>query len=252
MPPELPPALVARLREVHSVGVITGAGISAESGIQTYRGSGGIYDDPEEGDRTVEALTGSTLHRDPDLTWRTLAGLARQARSARPNPGHEAIVAMERKMERFVLLTQNVDGLHQLAGSQNIIDIHGNIFTTLCMSCAEPGQLDRDTLAGLDAAPRCPRCNGTLRPDTVLFGEVLPLDKVKRLREELSEAPPDLVIAAGTSALFPYIAEPVLLARHAGCLTVEVNPEPTVLTAEVEYHLQGRAGEYLPLIAEAL
>ena len=97
----LPEELVERLRGIRSVGAITGAGISAESGIQTYRGKGGLYDDPEEGERTVEAVTGSTLISDPDRTWRTISRMFRQAGAARPNRGHQALAAMEKKVERF-------------------------------------------------------------------------------------------------------------------------------------------------------
>lgn len=234
------------------MGVITGAGISSESGIRAYRGKGGLYDDPEEGDRTVEALTGSTLARDPDRTWRVVAELARQAHDAEPNAGHHAIVELERRAERFVLLTQNVDGLHQLAGSRNIIDIHGSVFATLCMRCSQRGELDRASLTSLDAAPRCPGCGGTMRPDAVLFEEMLPFDKIARIERELNDDPPDLVIVTGTTALFPYIVQPVLEAKRAGRLTVEVNPEVTALTAEVEFALRGPAGVFLPAIAAAV
>jgi NAD-dependent deacetylase len=248
---ELPRDLTEKLAEVRSVGVITGAGVSAESGIRTYRGQGGLYDDPDEGDRTVEALTGSTLYSEPDRTWRVVAELARQSGAAEPNPAHHAIAAIERNVERFVLLTQNVDGLHQLAGSRNVIAIHGNVFATRCMSCDARGTLDRKGLQGLEAAPRCSACGGVLRPDAVLFGEMLPVDALARLREELLVNVPGVVIIAGTSALFPYIAEPVVVAQRAGRLTVEVNPEPTYLSGEVDYFLKEKAGAVMPLIAEA-
>jgi NAD-dependent deacetylase len=248
---ELPQELIDTLGEVRSIGVITGAGVSAESGIRTYRGQGGLYDDPDEGDRTVEALTGSTLYSDPDRTWRVVAELARQSGAAEPNPAHHAIAAIERNVERFVLLTQNVDGLHQLAGSRNVIAIHGNVFATRCMSCDARGALDREGLQGLEAAPRCSPCGGILRPDAVLFGEMLPVDALARLREELLANVPDAVIIAGTSALFPYIAEPVVVAQRAGRLTVEVNPEPTYLSGEVDYFLREKAGAVMPLIAAA-
>ena len=165
----LPPALQHRLRGVRSIGVITGAGVSRESGIRTYRGQGGIYDDPEEGDRTVEALSGPTLASDPDRTWRVVAELARQAARAEPNAAHHALVDIERRVERFVLLTQNVDGLHQLAGSRNVIDIHGDIFSTRCMTCRRLDRLDRDALQQIDRTPRCSACRGPLRPNVVLF-----------------------------------------------------------------------------------
>jgi NAD-dependent deacetylase len=248
----LPQPLIERLRSVRSVGVITGAGVSAESGIPTYRGRGGIYDDPEEGERTVESLSGPTLSSDPDRTWRAVAALARLSASAEPNAGHRAIAEIERLVDRFVLLTQNVDGLHQLAGSRNVIDIHGNIFATRCMGCQRTGRLDRDLLPGLDRAPECEECGGLLRPDAVLFEEMLPMDKVLRIDREFRANPPDLVLAVGTSALFPYISQPVFLASESGHLTVEVNPEPTLLSGVVDYTLRGPGGSYLPLIRGAL
>lgn len=248
----LPERLADQLGRVDSVGVITGAGVSAESGIPTYRGKGGIYDDPDEGDRTVEALTGTTLKIDPDRTWRAVGELARSAVQARPNPAHHAIVEMERKANSFVLLTQNVDGLHQAAGSRNVIDIHGNIFETRCMDCAARETLSRERIAGIRQAPRCAACGGPLRPDAVLFGEMLPAGKVARLRSELEQRIPDLVVVAGTSALFPYIAAPVFHAARAGHLTIEVNPEPTYLSEAVGHFVQGPAGEILPQIAAAL
>jgi len=248
----LPEGLRRRLLSVRSVGVITGAGVSAESGIPTYRGKGGIYDDPEEGDRTVEALSGPTLLADPDRTWRAVARLARVSAAARPNPAHLAIAALEGVVERFVLLTQNVDGLHYLAGSRNVIDIHGDVFATRCMSCDATGRLRPESLAALDRAPVCASCGGILRPDAVLFEEMLPMDKLRRIDREFHADPPDLVVAAGTSAVFPYISRPVFVARALGRLTVEVNPEPTALSGIVDYALRGPAGGYLPLILRAL
>jgi NAD-dependent deacetylase len=251
-PLRLPDPLAERLAGVRSMGAITGAGVSAESGIPTYRGSGGIYDDPEEGDRTVEALSGPTLRRDPRRTWRAVATLARQAGAARPNPAHHALAAIEAKLERFVLLTQNVDNLHHAAGSRNVIDIHGDVYATRCLSCGREDRLEPDVLAGLDAPPRCPRCDGICRPNAVLFGEPLPLDKIARIHDEFDRRTPDLVLAAGTSALFPYITEPVYVARGRGKLTVEINPERTLLTGVVDFSVRGPAGTYLPLVERAL
>jgi len=252
IPYALPGPLIERLRKVRSAGAITGAGISAESGIRTYRGKGGLYDDPEEGERTIEAVSGSTLLSDPDRTWRVLSHMVMQAGAARPNSGHYALAAMEKKLERFVLLTQNVDGLHQLAGSKNVIDIHGNIFNTSCMSCGERGGLERGALERIERAPRCGRCSGVIRPDVVLFEEMLPMEKVARIHREFAQNPPDVVLAIGTTALFPYITEPVLIAGHAGRLTVEINPEPTMLSDHVDFQLRGPAGAYLPLIEQEI
>ena len=246
----LPRLLIERLGKIKSVGAVTGAGISAESVIPTYRGQGGIYDDPETGDRTIDALTGETLRRDPDRTWRTIFELVEKAKDAQPNPGHVALAVIEKRVERFVLLTQNVDGLHEAAGSKNIIDIHGTVSNTICMSCGEHSRLDQ--FGELTGAPRCKTCDGVMRPDAVLFGEMLPMHKVARLRREFYGKIPDLLLVAGTTAMFPYIAEPVLVAQRAGRLTIEVNPEETVLSAVVDYSLRGPAGHYLPKIAEVI
>jgi len=250
--PPLPPDLVATLRSIRSLGAITGAGVSAESGIQTYRGAGGLYDDEAEGDRTVEALSAGTLREDPDRTWRVVGELARRAIDAAPNDGHRALVAMEDALDHFVLLTQNVDGLHRRAGSRNLIDIHGDVLDTRCMACECRGHLGPAELRGLEGAPVCASCGGTLRPDAVLFGEMLPPAKIHRLHDELLERTPDLVLIAGTTAVFPYIAEPVLVAARAGVPTIEVNPEPTLVTPHVRWSLRGTAGTLLPAIATVI
>jgi len=243
---------VERLTAVRSVGVISGAGVSRESGIRTYRGEGGLYDDPDEGDRTIEALSGPTLATDPDRTWRVVAELARQSLDAKPNPAHHALVRIEQRVDHFVLLTQNVDGLHRQAGSRNMIEIHGDVFATRCTSCARTGRLDAPSLAGLDRAPHCPNCDGVLRPDAVLFGEMIPQERYDRLVAEFHTRSPDLLIVAGTSAPFPYITDPVRVARQRGRLTLEIHIEETVLSRIVDYALRGPAGEILPLIDAAI
>jgi NAD-dependent deacetylase len=237
---------------LRSVGAISGAGISRDSGIRTYRGEGGLYDDPVEGDRTIEALSAPTLATDPDRTWRVVAELARQALGAQPNAAHHALVRIENKVDSFVLLTQNVDGLHRLAGSRNLIEIHGDVFATRCTACRRDGKLERERLAALDRTPRCPDCGGLLRPDAVLFGEMLPPDRYESLVRQLIDRSPDLLIVAGTSAPFPYITEPVRAARRRSRVTVEVNPEETVLSRIVDHALRGPAEEILPLIDDAL
>ncbi len=166
----LPSELLRALSEVRSVGAITGAGISAESGIPTYRGQGGVYDDPDEGDRLIESLTGGALLANPDQTWLAISALVKQAQGATPNEGHRALVAIEEAVDRFVLVTQNVDGLHQQAGSREVIDIHGSVTDTRCMTCGISGTIDN--LHEIECAPKCDRCGGTLRPDVVLFGEL--------------------------------------------------------------------------------
>ncbi|MBX3460967.1 MAG: NAD-dependent protein deacylase [Planctomycetes bacterium] len=256
---ELPQDLKARLCGLASIGVITGAGISAESGIPTYRGKGGIYDDPEQGDRTIEALSAPTLRMDPDRAWQAIAKIAGAAHGAKPNAAHYALVEIERKASRFFLLTQNVDGFHAQAGSRNLIDIHGDTFKLLCMQCGWRGELGRvaghepciQTIVATGKAPLC-RCGGTIRPDVVFFGEMLPMAKVLRLHAEFYDNPPEAVISVGTSSMFPYIVEPVLLAAQRGKLTIEINPEETEISAHVDFHLKAKAGEALTAIAHAL
>ena len=247
---ELPEGLLARLEPVRSIGAVTGAGVSAESGIRTYRGKGGLYDDPEGGDRTVQALSRDALLSDPHRTWRVIGELARPSRGAQPNPAHYALVEIERVAERFVLLTQNVDGLHQRAGSENVIDVHGTVFNTICTVCAQKGRLD--SLADVTCAPPCPHCGELLRPDVVLFGEPLKESTVERFYRELCAEPPDLLLVIGTTAEFSYIADPVKLARDAGKLTVEVNPERTVLSDIVDYSLRASASRVVPALAAAI
>ncbi len=221
---DLPSSLVDALQRARSIGAITGAGISKESGIATYRGKGGLYDDPEEGDRTVEALSGETLLSDPDRTWRAVAALARMSQDARPNAAHLALAEIEQQVESFTLLTQNVDGLHAAAGSRNIIEIHGSIRATRCMDCGAEDTIAPESLAALESAPRCDRCPGILRPGAVLFGEMLPSGPLARLRAAFLDEIPDVVLLVGSTAVFPYIQQPILVARRAGQLTVEVNP----------------------------
>jgi NAD-dependent deacetylase len=248
--PLLPAGLREAVRGLSSLGVITGAGISAESGIPTYRGRGGLYDDPAEGDRTIEALSGSTLLYDPDRTWRTIADLARRSLGALPNPAHHALVRLEAGLERFVLLTQNVDGLHEAAGSRNVIDLHGNVRRTLCQVCGAKGRIEREEAARLERAPACPACGGVLRPDVVLFEETLPEDKVARFVQEFYATPPDALLVVGTSAAFSYIVEPIAWAAAQGRLTIEVNPEASDLSSFFSFSVRARAGEAVPRLAE--
>lgn len=150
-----------------------------------------------------------------------------------------------------MLLTQNVDGLHRQAGSRNIIDIHGDVLATRCMRCDARGRLERPDVAEIRVTPRC-SCGGNLRPDAVLFGEMLPQKKVFLLQRAFYEDPPDLILVIGTTAMFPYIAEPVFVGARHGKLTIEVNTGPTELSNTVKYALRGRAGDLLPRIADVL
>jgi NAD-dependent deacetylase len=248
-------ALAGRLAERLPPGgrllCITGAGISAESGLPTYRGVGGLYDgvDTALGVPIEVTLSGHMFQRDPALTWRYLAEVEAAARSARPSGAHRALVELERHFAEVVILTQNVDGLHRTAGSRDVIDIHGDCRRLLCTRC--PHRVTVETYAGLALPPRCPDCGGVVRPDVVLFGELLPFDKVGRLERELQRGF-DAYFSVGTSSVFPYIAGPILEAAARGLPTVEINPVETEVSRAVGFRFAGPAGVALDAVSAAL
>lgn len=224
------------LRRAKRVLFITGAGLSADSGLPTYRGIGGLYNEieTEDGVAIEEALSGQMLLRRPEITWKYIHQIEGACRGAQPNRAHEVLAQLEERIDHVCLLTQNVDGFHRQAGSANIIDIHGDIHGLLCIACDH-----RQTVPDYrDVAPvpSCPRCGGAVRPDVVLFGELLPTDKVAHLQREL-EAGFDAVFTVGTSSGFPYIAGPVLSARRTGIPTVEINPGETEVSSLVDIKL---------------
>ncbi len=243
--------IIDHLRRARRVLFITGAGLSADSGLPTYRGVGGLYDNrtTEEAIPIEEVLSGGMLRRRPELTWRYLLEVERACRDARPNAGHEVIARVEAEKPDSWVLTQNVDGLHRAAGSRNLIEIHGRFSDLLCV---EPGCTYRESVvdySGLSGVPICPKCGGVVRPGVVLFGEPLPEAAVTALERELQRGF-DLVFAIGTSALFPYITQPVLLARGAGIPTVEVNPGETELSRRVDFRLRCGAAAALSRVWE--
>lgn len=233
-----------------SILFITGAGISADSGLPTYRGSGGLYNlDTTEDDIPIErALSGDILSDHPELTWKYLAQIERTCRGARHNRAHEVIVEMERHFERVLTLTQNVDGLHRAAGGRHIIDIHGDLHDLRCTRCRH-----RQTVADyshLTFPPRCPKCPSLLRPDVVLFGETLALEKLVALFTALDHGF-DMVFTVGTSSVFSYIAEPVRMAAVLGRPVVEINPDVTEVTDLADIRLPMRAALALDAIWES-
>jgi NAD-dependent deacetylase len=211
---------------------ITGAGLSAESGLPTYRGVSGLYTDAqtEDGVPIEVALSGPMFRRNPALTWRHIARIEQSVRGARPNLAHEIIAALERRHD-VVVLTQNVDGLHRAAGSSAIIDIHGDCHHLLCTRCEM--RWTCESYAELTLPPECEVCKALVRPDVVLFEEALAPAKLARLRAELTQGF-DAVFSIGTSSLFAYVAEPVILAMRRGWLSVEINPEETPVTQLVD------------------
>lgn len=228
------------LRESKSVFVVTGAGISADSGLPTYRGIGGLYDnkDTEDGIPIEKALSGPVFRKTPEITWKYLAEIERGARQATHNRGHEVLAEMERHFDRFWILTQNIDGFHTSAGSNNVIEIHGNMHRLKCTQCNL--MQEHENYEGFSIPPMCPECGAMQRPDVILFEEQLPTDALETLYRE-SQQLFDLVISIGTSSYFPYIMQPVMLAHQLGIPTIEINPGETSLSDLVDVHLKERA-----------
>ncbi|ENO80799.1 NAD-dependent deacylase [Thauera mechernichensis] len=238
-------AVAGCLAEAQRVLFITGAGISADSGLPTYRGIGGLYHErlTEDGLSIEQALSGQMMAARPALTWKYLAEIEASCRGARPNVAHDIIAALERERGGVWVLTQNVDGFHRLAGSRNLIEIHGNLHRLRCTECPHARSLP--DFEGMQIPPACPVCGGVMRPDVVLFGEALPTGAVQRL-EALVMHGLDLVVSIGTTSVFPYIAGPVVHAWRMGVPTVEINPGDTEVSAIVTHRLRMRAAEALP------
>ncbi|NUO53461.1 MAG: NAD-dependent deacylase [Polyangiaceae bacterium] len=241
--------VAALLRDAESVLFITGAGMSADSGLPTYRGIGGLYEDAatDDGVPIEVALSGPMFAKKPELTWRHIADIERACRGAEPNDGHRAIVEVEAKLPRTVVLTQNVDGLHRAAGTKALIEIHGTVHTLICTRC--PARREVSDYSDLAPLPLCASCGAVERPDVVLFGEALPPAAVDRYVEEL-ERGFDLVFSVGTTSVFPYIAEPMVLSRRLGLPAVEINPGETEVSAIASHRIRSGAAEALRAIVK--
>ncbi|NBA97755.1 NAD-dependent deacylase [Pseudomonas sp. R5(2019)] len=247
--PQLLRQAAAMLRQARRILVITGAGLSADSGLPTYRGLGGLYNGvTAEGLPIEEALSGPMLQQDPALCWKYLAQLGRACLGAQPNAGHAAIARLQQEKPECWVLTQNIDGYHRQAGSapERLIEIHGHFSPLYCQAC---GAVDENLEAHLAAPlpPLCSRCGGILRPPVVLFEERLPEAALDDLYEQI-ERGFDAVLCVGTTASFPYIQEPVLRTRASGGVTLEINPEPTVLSAWMDLCIEARALDVLPKV----
>lgn len=236
-----------KLRGAYRVLFITGAGVSADSGLPTYRGVGGLYNDgeTEEGLSIEDALSGECFAVRPDITWKYLAQIQRNCRGVEPNAAHLAIADLERSLE-VVILTQNIDGLHLRAGSSNVIEIHGTLDERYCQHCGTEADAGAP-----DSPPRCSECGEIVRPKVVLFGEALPNEATERLYEVLEQGF-DMVFVIGTTAVFPYVVEPVVQALRAGIPTVEINPTRTKLSDHVRYYIPTGAAEAMTAICELL
>jgi len=225
------------LAEATAVAILTGAGISAESGVPTFRGTGGLWKDykPEE------LATPEAFAKDPRLVWEWYNWRRELIAKALPNIGHRALVELEKRKPRFTLITQNVDGLHDRAGSGKILKLHGDIWRMKCMSCGSNWPDRRVPLPKIP--PHC-ACGGLARPGVVWFGEPLPDGMMKEAEHAASSAQVFLVI--GTSAVVVPAASLVPYAKKAGARIIEINTEDTAATAIVDCALRGPAGELLP------
>ncbi len=243
--------LVAQLERDPSVLFVTGAGVSADSGLPTYRGVGGLYNDAsvDEGMAIEEALSGPMFRQHPEITWKYITQVEKACRGARPNRAHHVIAALENRLSRCVVLTQNVDGLHRAAGSQALIEIHGDVHDLKCTLC---GWTDRVAdYEGLEAVPECPACLSVVRPRVVLFGEMLPSRAISRLEAELARGF-DIVFSVGTTSVFPYIAAPIHMVNRSGGTTVEINPSATEVSHVVQMRIRAGAAAALGRIGDAL
>lgn len=236
------------LIECHRVFFITGAGISADSGLPTYRGIGGLYNTKEtdEGIPIEIAISGEMMEQNPAIPWKYLAQIEQSCRSATFNRAHKIIAEMEGEFEDVCVLTQNIDGFHRKAGSKNVIDIHGDLNELYCMSCGFSKEIDNYNCL-LEIPPRCAKCDSLMRPKVVLFGEQLPSDKCDMLMNEW-QVGFDVVFSVGTTSVFPYISQPVVYAKHSGIPTVEINPGETHVTNIVDIKINGKAAETLDAI----
>ncbi len=235
--------LVPDLLAGRPLAVLTGAGVSAESGLPTFRGPGGIW----EGQSAMELATPEAFEADPGKVWRFYEWRRARVREARPNAGHEALARIETLVPRMTLITQNVDGLHRAAGSRNVLELHGTILGTRCTGCGA-----RET--GPDAAfpslpPRC-ACGSLLRPDVVWFGEALPDGVFEAAAEAAEESA--VFIVAGTSSVVAPASSLAVMASRAGAKVFEINPEDTPLAPLADGCFRASASTVLPVLADAL
>ncbi len=232
------------LEHATSVAVLTGAGISAESGIPTFRDAlTGLW----EKFRPEELATPEAFEANPKLVWDWYAWRREKVIHAAPNAGHRALVAIERRCRErevdFTLVTQNVDGLHRAAGSERVVELHGNIRRVKCFDNHHAIESWQETG---DAVPACPRCGSLLRPDVVWFGESLPPEALAAAMAAARTC--DVFLCVGTSTVVEPAASLPFIALESGARVIEVNPQSTPLTASASVSLRGAAGEMLPLL----
>ena len=239
-----PVELISLLRGTPKLVALTGAGVSQESGLRTFRDAQtGLWAQYKPED----LASPQAFHRDPKLIWDWYAWRREAVKSVRPNAGHYALVEIEARVPEFTLITQNVDGLHLMAGSQNVLELHGNIQRVRCSECYTFAETWGDDT---EFVPQCSICNGLLRPDVVWFGEALPRDQLEAAVEAARSC--DVFFSIGTSGVVQPAASLAHAARNRGAVVVEVNAEPTPLTAKANYFFQGKSGEILPELVKVM
>ncbi len=225
------------LRQANSVAVLTGAGVSAESGVPTFRGNNGLWKQR----RAEDLATPGAFARNPELVWEWYDWRRSVLAEANPSPGHYALAELEKRVSKFTLITQNVDGLHELAGSHNVLRLHGSIWRVRCLAC-EQERFDR-RIPFPTIPPKC-ECGGTLRPGVVWFGEALPQDVWQAAENAARSA--ELFLVIGTSAVVYPAAGLAQIAKSSGARVVEINIAETNLSDQIDQFLQGPSGELLP------
>jgi len=238
----------ALLAAAHHAVALTGAGVSAESGIPTFRGEGGLWTkyDP------VKVSSIDSFLADPASYWRVSKERGTVALSARPNAGHDALAAMEAAGHLVAVVTQNTDGLHQVSGSRRVIELHGSGRTVQCLECGklEP-RAEVQARLEVEMPPRCPNCGGTfLKPTVVLFGEPMPTDAINQAFDLARQA--DVMLVVGSSLVVYPAADVPLVAIQSGARLIVINAEPTPFDRFASVVIHGRSGEVLPEIARLI
>lgn len=243
--PDIPSDLIESLKKAKHVVAMTGAGISAESGVPTFRDAQtGLWAKYEP----TELATPMAFERDPKLVWDWYSWRRDLVKDVLPNPGHIAIVELSKRFPKFTLITQNIDGLHQLAGSSNAIELHGSILRTKCFENSHP--LDGWPDDAHEQPPKCEQCGSLMRPAVVWFHESLPSDAIESAAAATNEC--DVFFSIGTSSVVHPAASLAFNAAENGATVVEVNPNETPLTPKVTYSLCGPSGEILPELVKRL
>jgi NAD-dependent deacetylase len=240
-------ALAGRMLSATRVTVVTGAGVSASSGIPTFRGPGGLWRDF----RPEQLATPEAFEADPRLVWEWYAWRRELIAGARPNRAHEVLAAWSRRYPRFALITQNVDGLHERAGTENVIRFHGSLWELSCWNgCREaPSRWRDEAVPFAQMPPRCPHCGGLARPGVVWFGETIPPEALSASEAALDC---DVCLAVGTSAVVHPAAALVAQAAARGAFAAEINPEATPASSGVDLVLAGPAEAVLPEVERVM